>query len=208
MSLSTCQRCGTCCQKGGPALHLEDLHLLDDIPMSDLVCLRRGEMAFDPRLDSLQPLPRELLKIRGKKMGWECVYYSEQAQSCTIYGHRPLECRSLFCADSDTILRAMDAPTLSRSDLIATKSGLWGCITEHEELFPVDRAMRLAKSATGDALAISGELDEMIRLEVHFRQSLAEKVQAQDVDLWAYLGRPLWLVLSPLNRSLLRYERM
>jgi hypothetical protein len=102
----------------------------------------------------------------------------------------------------------MDAPTLSRSDLIATKSGLWGCITEHEELFPVDRAMRLAKSATGDALAISRELDEMIRREVHFRQSLTEKVQAQDVDLWAYLGRPLWLVLSPLNRCLLRYERM
>ena len=208
MSLSTCQRCGTCCQKGGPALHLEDLHLLDDIPMSDLVCLRRGEMAFDPRLASLQPLPRELLKIRGKEIGWECVYYSEQAKSCTIYGHRPLECRSLFCADNDTILRAMDAPTLSRSDVISTESGLWGCITEHEELFPVDRAMRLAKSATGDALAISRELDEMIRLEVHFRQSLAEKVQAQDVDLWAYLGRPLWLVLSPLNRSLLRYERV
>lgn len=208
MSLSTCQRCGTCCQKGGPALHLEDLQLLDDIPMSDLVCLRRGELAFDPRLDSLQPLTRELLKIRGKDMGWECVYYSREDKSCTIYGHRPLECRSLFCADNDKILQAMDAPGLSRADVIDKKSGLWGCIADHENLFPVERAIRLAKSEAGTALAISPELDEMIRLEVHFRQSLAEKVQAQDTDLWAYLGRPLWLVLSPLNRSLFRYERM
>lgn len=208
MSLSTCQRCGTCCRKGGPALHLEDLQLIDDIPMSDLVCLRRGELAFDPRFDSLQPLPRELLKIRGKDMGWECVYYSPEDKSCTIYGHRPLECRSLFCADNDKILQAMDAPGLSRADVIDKKSGLWGCIADHENLFPVERAIRLAKFEAAAALAICPELDEMIRLEVHFRQSLAEKVQAQDTDLWAYLGRPLWLVLSPLNRSLFRYERM
>jgi Fe-S-cluster containining protein len=208
MSLSNCQRCGTCCQKGGPALHLEDLQLLDDIPMTDLVCLRRGELAVDPRLNSLQPLQHELLKIQGKDMGWECVYYSREDKSCTIYGHRPLECRSLFCADNDKILHAMDAPTLSRADLIPAKSGLWECIEEHEQLFPVERAIWLAKSEAGAALAISHELDEIIRLEVHFRQSLAEKVLARDVDLWVYLGRPLWLVLSPLNRSLLRYERM
>jgi Fe-S-cluster containining protein len=189
-------------------LHLEDLQLLDDIPMRDLVCLRRGELAFDPRLDSLQPLQRELLKIRGKDLGWECVYYSREGKSCTIYGHRPLECRSLFCADNERILHAMDAPALSRADVIAKKSGLWGCIEDHEDLFPVERAIRLAKSEAGAALAIPHELDEMIRLEVHFRQSLAEKVQARDVDLWAYMGRPLWLVLSPLNRALFRYERM
>lgn len=208
MSLRTCQRCGTCCRKGGPALHLEDLQLLDDIPLSDLVCLRRGELAFDPRLDSLQPLQHELLKIRGKDMGWECVYYSRQDKSCTIYGHRPLECRSLSCADNEKIYHAMAVPTLSRGDMIPKESALWGCIADHEELFPVERAIRFAKSEAGGVLAISPELDEMIRLEAHFRQSLAERVQAMDVDLWAYLGRPLWLVLSPLNRSLLRYERM
>jgi len=33
-------------------------------------------------------------------------------------------------------------------------------------------------------------------------------VQARDRDLWAYLGRPLWLVLLPLFPLLSRYEEV
>ncbi|ACU88411.1 conserved hypothetical protein [Desulfomicrobium baculatum DSM 4028] len=206
MTFRECQRCGTCCEKGGPALHEADLGLLEHIPMSDVVCLRRGEMAFDPRTQSLQPLSAELMKIRGKDRGWECIYFLSQAKTCSIYSHRPLECRSLFCADTAAVLEAMAVPTLSRQDMVPQESALWDCITDHENNFPVGQALRLAKAETDFAGSICSELDDLIRREIHFRQVLADRVQAADRDLWAYLGRPLWLVLLPLNPIFSRYE--
>ncbi|PKN41595.1 MAG: YkgJ family cysteine cluster protein [Deltaproteobacteria bacterium HGW-Deltaproteobacteria-18] len=208
MAMNACQRCGTCCEKGGPALHEADMALLEHIPMRDVVCLRRGELAFDPRTQSLQPLTSELMKIRGKGTGWECVYFLAQEKSCTLYAHRPLECRSLFCADTTAIHEAMAEPALSREDIVHRESGLWSCIEDHERSFSVEEALRLAKTERGSVSAICSELDDLLRREIHFRRVLAERVGAVDEDLWAYLGRPLWLVLLPLNPKFSRYEQI
>lgn len=205
MSLNTCRRCGTCCRKGGPALHEADLGLLQHIPMTDLACLRRGEPAFDPRKGGLEPLGHELLKIRGKEGGWECVYFSPQPTECSIYGHRPLECRSLSCSDTGEIFVAMDTPVITRRDIVPPDTALWECIAEHEKLFPVSEAMCLASERAKGA-RVTQELGRMISREQHFRQALADKVGARDTDLWAYFGRPLWMVLLPLDSAFARYE--
>jgi Fe-S-cluster containining protein len=208
MMSTVCLRCGICCKKGGPTLHQEDLHLLEHIPMRDMVCLREGEMAFDPRSGSLQPLPAELLKIGGKEMGWECVYFHPQTKACSIYTCRPLECRSLFCADTAKVFQAMATPSLSRENVVPRNSGLWACIEEHERNFSVDQAMRMLKADKGREGAICFDLDDLVRRETYFRKALGERVQAADRDLWAYLGRPLWLVLLPMNPLFSRYERL
>jgi hypothetical protein len=184
-------------------LHQCDLDLLEHIPLRDLVCLRRGEPAHDPRTGGLPPLGQELLKIRGKGMGWECVNFKPTDNACAIYVHRPLECRTLSCTDCTALFEAMAAPTLSRSDLVCRPSALWDCIEEHESRFSVEQAMALTRCMSG--LTISVELDRMIRHELSFRRSLAHKAQACDEDLWAYLGRPLWLILVPVNPSFARY---
>lgn len=204
MSLNTCRRCGTCCRKGGPALHGSDLPLLEHIPVRDLVCLRRGEPAFDPRRDGLTPLEEELLKIRGKDDGWECVYFSRQPVACSIYGHRPLECRSLSCADTGGILEAMGTPAITRRDIVTPDSALWECIAEHERLFPVAQAMRQA-SELRIGTDVPEALDSLIRHELHFRRGFAERVGVRDEDLWAYFGRPLWVVLAAGDRRFGRY---
>lgn len=203
MPSTTCLRCGTCCRKGGPALHESDQDTLKHIPVRDLVCLRRGEPAHDPRTGCLQPLERERLKIRGKGMGWECVYFQPENQACAIYAHRPLECRVLSCTDPAPLFAAMETPALSRPDLVNNPSGLWDCITEHENRFAVELALALARGMSG--LGVPPELDFMIRQELSFRRCLADKVQACDEDLWAYLGRPLWMILVPLNPFFARY---
>ncbi len=204
----TCKRCGTCCEKGGPALHAEDAKLLAHIPMTDVLCLRRGEPAFDPRTDSLQPLPSELMKIRGKGRSWECTYFMPQDNSCSIYAFRPLECRSLYCGDSSEILRAMDQPVLTRADIVPNDSGLWACIEDHERSFPVGDALRLTGEDAASAEAIRPELDDLIRRELHYRRVLGERVGLEDRDLWAYLGRPLWLVFVPMNPIFSRYDQI
>ena len=62
-----CLRCGTCCSSGGPALHTEDLRLVKEweIPFSQLITIRVGELAFNPLVGDLQPIRRELVKITG-----------------------------------------------------------------------------------------------------------------------------------------------
>lgn len=206
MPATSCKRCGICCQKGGPALHADDLDLLTYIPMFDLVCLRKGEPAFDPRSGSLQTLHGELLKIRGKGAGWECVYFEPGDKSCSVYDSRPLECRSLSCFDTCEIFAVMGRPPLTRQDVVPKESALWACIAEHEKIFPVDRALQLARRHDA-AHHIPAELDIMIRRELVFRQVLAERVQATDEALWAYFGRPLWMVLLPLSQAFGRYEQ-
>ena len=208
MTLNTCRRCGTCCEKGGAVLRLADIPLLERIPMSDIVCLRRGELAFDPRTRALEPLATEMLKLQGKDRGWECVYFVPQTRSCSKYEHRPLECRALFCGDTAGVLQAMDEPALSREHVVAKDSGLWACIEDHDRTFPVAEAMRLARMTAEGEAGISDDLDDMIRREMHYRHALGARAQARDRDLWAYLGRPLWLVLLPLNPLMSRYEVM
>lgn len=200
--MQTCSRCGTCCRKGGPTLREADLDLLADLPLGDLVCLRAGEPAFDPRFGAVRPLPQELIKIKGKGDSWECLYY---ADGCSIYAQRPLECRALSCSQTDAVLAAMETPALARIHFIAKGSGLASCIAEHEQRFPVARCMALLD---GSSPAISHELDEILRAELAFRRTLAEAVEADDQDLWAYLGRPLWRVLRPVLPVLGKYENV
>ncbi|MDO9632844.1 MAG: hypothetical protein Q7I92_13180, partial [Humidesulfovibrio sp.] len=60
----TCRRCGTCCRKGGPALHVPDLHLFrgpDALDLSLVVTLRAGELALDQPKGRLLPLTAEVL---------------------------------------------------------------------------------------------------------------------------------------------------
>jgi len=189
-------------------LRQTDMSLLDHIPMSDIVCLRRGEIVFDPRTRTLEPLAAEMLKIQGKDRGWECVYFLPKDKSCSIYEYRPLECRSLFCGDTTTVMQAMAEPALTREHVVSRDSGLWTCICEHERNFSVAEAMSLARQGSGGVDEIHPALNDLLRRELHFRRALADGVQARDRDLWAYLGRPLWLVLLPLFPLLSRYEEV
>lgn len=198
-TVETCSRCGICCRKGGPALHHAEMELLEILPLKDLVCLRPGEPAFDPRSGAVRPLTTELIKIRGKGDFWECLYY---AGGCSIYAHRPLECRALSCRRTDSLFSVMETPTLTRAHFIGKDSALSACIAEHEARFPVDRCLSLL---SGSAVTVSGELDGILRAELAFRSALAEAVAAADEDLWVYLGRPLWLVLRPMSPALGRY---
>ncbi len=156
--------------------------------------------AYDPRKDGIHPLERELIKIRGTKGTWACMYYSPGPKACSIYAHRPLECRELTCADSGDIFLAMETPSISREDLVSTDSALWECIAEHERLFPVQKALSLARQGS-----LPEELDMLIRREIFFRESFARRVEATDEALWAYFGRPLWMVLAPLDRRFEEY---
>jgi Fe-S-cluster containining protein len=196
-----CLRCGTCCMKGGPALHDEDRALLERgaIQREMLWTLRRGEPVHDNVAGTLITLREEIVKIRGGEQGWTCVLFDERNRSCRIYDQRPLECRALSCRDHREIRRTYARQRLSRRDVIRSPSALWELIETHEEQCSVEVMGSLAhrilgSGDKGDAEAVA-LLGEMIRKDGAFRELLSTRAGAGAELLEFLLGRRLDRIL-------------
>ncbi len=204
MSHVSCRRCGVCCTKGGPALHALDAALLSEgrLSVQDLFCVRRGELAQDPRQGGVRPVDHDLIKVRGRHPSWACIFYAPEQAGCAIYESRPAECRALSCDDPRALFAVMDTPYLSRWDLVDRACALGECIAEHEARFPVASALALAQAwKEGADGAIRAELTDMVRREWCFRRAFTARVQITDEDAWPYFGRPLRMILAPLVPS-------
>ena len=71
-----CIRCGTCCEKGGPALHAEDKALVEAgrIHTRYLYTIRKGERVHDNVRNCLIPATSDIIKLKGKNQSWVCVF--------------------------------------------------------------------------------------------------------------------------------------
>ena len=90
---AACRQCGTCCRKGGPALHKEDRHLVMDglIPAEALYTIRAGEPVQDNVAGRRSYADTDIIKIKGKGDGWCCRFLDDESSRCTIYDRRPAE---------------------------------------------------------------------------------------------------------------------
>lgn len=193
-SANQCQRCGTCCEKGGPGLHQEDRDLVERgrIPLRCLFTLRRGELARDNVKGSLVPLPEEIIKIKGHAGSWACLFYDADNRGCGIYSHRPLECRVLNCRDTRRIEQVYDTARLTRRDLLSGVDGLWDLVEDHERRCSYDGLTSLvAEGRCEGRLNREDALLEIIRYDAHVRQLTTEKGRMDEHMLDFIFGRPL-----------------
>ena len=132
---NACIRCGTCCEKGGPTFHLEDRYLIDQglIHTRHLYTIRKGEMVHENVRNAVMPSAAEMIKIKGVKGSWQCVFFEENGKTCSIYAHRPEECRILKCWDPAELKAMYDKDRLTRKDLLADIAGLWDLVADHEQ---------------------------------------------------------------------------
>lgn len=81
-----CKRCGTCCSKGGPALHMDDLPLIRDhrLALSELITIRLGEPVFSPLVNAIEPSRTELIKVSGRNGSWTCRFFLLGENGCGI----------------------------------------------------------------------------------------------------------------------------
>lgn len=140
-----CIRCGTCCKKGGPVLHLEDKAILlkGIITHKDLLTLRKGEFVLNPINGKLSQIKKEVIKVDKRNKDWTCRFYNESGSSCTIYENRPLECKVLKCWDIDDFLKIFCKDTLTRFDLINADDPIIEIINEHEKECPCGEFIKL-----------------------------------------------------------------
>jgi Fe-S-cluster containining protein len=192
--IQECKRCGTCCQKGGPALHQADKVLVDEgvLPANGLYTLRRGELAEDSLSGTLVTLTFELIKVKGLQETRGCLFYDAPQGSCRIYDNRPLECRLLKCWDTQDLERVYSDRRLVRHDVLKGFEGMWDIIADHENRCSYDTLKNLVRQLQhSDRDAAVNMIVEIVRYDTEIRKLVSEK-GGLDPGLNDFLlGRPL-----------------
>jgi Fe-S-cluster containining protein len=192
--VSTCRRCGTCCQKGGPSFHLADKALIEsgEIPSKYLYTIRKGEMAYDNVRQCLEPVGSDIIKIKGKGNSWTCLFFDEAQAACTIYENRPIECRALKCWDTAELEALYAQKRLKREDLLAGIEGLWDLIKDHQQRCNYDTILALIKAIGSEK---PGNARQKLAERIQFDNEIRKLVVSQgglDADMLDFLfGRPL-----------------
>lgn len=203
---SACQRCGTCCKKGGPSLHLEDRGLVETgrIPLSAVVTIRKGEFVHNGRTGRVHRTKEEFIRIQGKeKIGWECLYWDQPAHSCSIYPDRPIECRELACWDTAALEAIYEDPRLTRVELLKNAPSEWiELIRIHEEHCSIDRLVGWLESNPYVDILHMSCLEEMIALDAHYRSLTVERSRIHPDILPFLFGRPLPEVIRQVQAAL------
>jgi len=200
---SKCRRCGTCCRKGGPVLHQEDAPLIfsGHIHLDHLVTLRKGEMAYNPATDKIEPLAHEMIKVRGMEGGWSCYYYFAPDNSCAIYGHRPLECRLLQCWDTSSLAPVIGQNTINRQHLLKDDDPRSAFAKLHEERCPWSRVWELIAPVQHAAVSKQSILDltALAREDLDLRSRAVTRYGLSlGLELFLF-GRPLFRLLTPFG---------
>ena len=198
-----CDRCGSCCQQGGPALHLDDLPLLQEghIVPGDLVTIRQGELAYEPMSSTPVPVVSEFLKVRGRQGAWTCRFYDEEGHSCTIYNRRPVACGLFDCTAPEAILRITGKDLLTRFDYPGADTSLVVLAQKHEQRCPCpDMSMVAAGLCNPDERPrLLEELTPLVNTDLLFRREMAERQRLSLGDELFWFGRPLFQLLVPLG---------
>jgi Fe-S-cluster containining protein len=191
--LPTCVQCGECCRNSSPTLHLDDLDILreEKIPWNTLVTIRQGEPARNPHSGKPFFLPTDYIKVREKEGSRECVFLDAEADTCTLYGNRPLQCRAQACWDSSQLDELIDEPRLTRKDLFANVKPLIQLIEEHDRRCSFEKMRQMfdelkeTKGKNIDAIL------DLLAFDEHVRQFAGEKMTIPENVLDLVFGKKL-----------------
>ncbi|TVQ99424.1 MAG: hypothetical protein EA399_07490 [Desulfovibrionales bacterium] len=207
-----CRRCGTCCRKGGPALHQADFALLRDktIRREDLVTLRVGEMVHDQFKGRIIPLDFECIKIRSRDHTGCCFHQpvpalqaiasgatSHPSGHCAIHENKPAECAALKCWDIADLALISATPRLSRLEILGKDNPLFELIRDHETRCSVADLLRHIQTPNPESVE---HMRQATAYDAALRDLLQKKAGVPANHITFILGRPLSEVILGLRR--------
>lgn len=200
MKEQECEKCGKCCQGGGPAIHFEDLALFQNgaLSLENLVTVRKGEPVLKPLSDKLHLSDQEFVKISGSGVGWACSFLSEKTKLCQIYSKKPLECNAQKCWDEKDILNISKKEKAKRVDFLPVDSPLEELINYQEREYPFENITffysRVLKEANDKDAAL--EIENYVNFDLAFRRKIIDKYDISLQKELFLLGRPLFRILK------------
>ncbi|MDY0351113.1 MAG: YkgJ family cysteine cluster protein [Desulfobulbaceae bacterium] len=198
-----CDQCGTCCAKGGPALHVEDISLIRSglLSIDDLVTIREGEIVLQSDTGKPETTEVELIKIQGLGGDWCCRFLDPGTRTCTVYENRPLACRLLECWNPDAALEISGKKLLSRFDIIAADDPLLELLRFYDQqlALPDMVEVRVRLNSEEQRESTLAELREQVERDLLFRALAVDRFAFPVERELFYFGRPLFHLLAPLG---------
>ena len=201
---SDCRKCGTCCIKGGPALHEEDRFLVDEgkIPAKYLYTLREGELAYDNVKKQLMPVKTDIIKVKGRDNTQACLFLNPADHQCRIYENRPGECRLLKCWDTREIEGYYDSSRLTRQQVLGDIKGLWEIIADHHMQCPIGPLKNFSDEFIASKpvnAALEKKVAYIIRYDISVRSLVQEKGNMDEAMLPFLFGRPITQIMAAMG---------
>lgn len=188
-----CIRCGTCCSRGGPALHENDLELIlqKNIAPESLYTIRKGELVHDNVNGGLMKTGGEIIKVKSAEGSNACIYYDCAQNACGIYEVRPVECRVMECWNTDAAEALYAVDRIDRQSVFGSVDWIMELISTHEEKCGYEKISRLVEKRRRKHTPAAGQISEAVRYDSEIRRVVQEKtgMNAQIMDL--VFGRPL-----------------
>lgn len=196
-----CKRCGICCKKGGPILHHADRSFLQKnlVTLDQLRVIRKGELAFNPVTEKVEPAEVEMIKLAGTGTSWECPFHHKTGalSACTIHGDRPMECRVLKCWDTTDIEAVVFKDCLTRFDVLGPDNPLLGEILDHEERCAYRELWLRIEGLKGKSREESiAEIQAVLSQDMQIRARLIAQYGLTLVQELFYLGQPMFRVVE------------
>ncbi|MDJ0622662.1 MAG: YkgJ family cysteine cluster protein [Desulfocapsaceae bacterium] len=203
-----CRQCGTCCNSGGPALHKEDLSLIESglLPLKRLITIRRGELVQKPDDTTPQAARCELIKIAGTGRDWQCFFYSDTGKGCLIYQDRPLSCRELKCWDTAAVEDLIEKNTLSRFDIVDKDEPIFAYIEEHEAKCPTPDMEALKHAVQAKSKIDLKSLEQLVNEDIRLRSAAVQDLDISLAEELFYFGRPIFQQLQLIGMKVTEAE--
>ncbi|MBC8466244.1 MAG: YkgJ family cysteine cluster protein [Deltaproteobacteria bacterium] len=200
-----CIRCGECCLRSSPSLQIADAPLVYEsvIKRSDLYSVRVGELVQDNIRDELKITDTELIKVREKEFGGGCIFYDDAEKACTIYGHRPAQCKALACWDESEFMRVYAEPKAGRKEIIRDQT-LLRLIDEHEKRCAYAQLERYVKKIESDGEKAVENILQILKFDHDIRLLIPERLDTDSDEIDLVLGRPLTKTIAMFGLKIVR----
>ena len=209
-----CVRCGQCCEKGGPAFHLEDRSLIDSgaIPTRDIYTIREGEPVYDNIKGDFLFAETDIIKIKGRpkpfsNLHFVCLFFEAKKKACKIYEKRPLECRVMKCGDTEGIREVYYRHRLVRKDMLKNIKGLWDIVKDHQSRCSYER-LKIFLKVLDDGKnrdAMNGLLD-IVSYDENLRIVVSQRSNV-DFEITDFLfGRPVSFAMKMFGLKVRKLE--
>jgi len=197
--LKSCKQCGTCCRRGGPALHKEDFRLFKNgkITITNLVCIRKGEPVYSPIIEGVEPAAKEILKLSGGN-SWQCPFLETDTNLCAIYQHRPMECGLLKCWDNTAITEIIYKDVINRWDLIGEDQPIKDLIKLHDRECSY---LKIIAAAELGQRALAKTAQEIISRDLAIREKAITTYNLSLAQELFYFGRPMFKSIDYFTKA-------
>ena len=202
-----CIRCGECCLSSSPTLQMADVSLVYDglIEKSNIYAIRVGELVRDNVKGEMKVTDKEILKIREKENGRGCIYYDEEEKGCTMYEHRPIQCRALACWDESEFMRVYARPKLSRRDVINDRN-LLRLMAEHDKKCSYMELEKCVGQIEKEGEKAVKSILELLKFDYKIRLLIAERLNIVSAEMDFILGRPLTETINMFGLKVIREQ--